>query len=198
MMRNILILGAAGLIAQQVIYRLLEQLDAKLTLFLRDEQQLHHLSGHPRICLFAGEVEDQESLYGAMSGQDLVYANLCGNMAAHSQAVVQTMRDTGIRRLVFVTSMGVYDEIPGAPFGSILQPYRDATQIIEQSGLDYTIIRPACLNNRDEISYGTTQKGEAFIHPDATVSRKSVADLIVQVISADYQKYGESIGVHKL
>ena len=50
--------------------------------------------------------------------------------------------------------------------------------MIEDSDLDYTIIRPEWLNDRQEVDYGTTQKGEPFKNPSATVSRKSVADLV--------------------
>ena len=39
--------------------------------------------------------------------------------------------------------MGIYDEIPGERHGSILDHYRNAASIIEASGLDYTILRPA-------------------------------------------------------
>lgn len=56
-------------------------------------------------------------------------------------------------------------------------------------------MRPAWLNDRDEIAYGTTRKGEAFANAGATVSRKSVADLIVRtVLTGDF--VGESLGVH--
>lgn len=65
--------------------------------------------------------------------------------------------------------------------GSILDPYRQSAEVVEASDLDYTIIRPAWLNDRDEIAYGTTAKGEPFANADAYVSRKSVADLIVRL-----------------
>jgi uncharacterized protein YbjT (DUF2867 family) len=60
----------------------------------------------------------------------------------------------------------------------ILDPYRKAANIIESSKLDYTIVRPAWLNNRNEIDHATTQKGEPFKNASAQVSRKSVADLV--------------------
>lgn len=66
------------------------------------------------------------------------------------------MLQTQVRRLIFISSMGIYDEVPGEWSGGILEPYRKAAAVIEGSTLDYTIIRPAWLNNRDEIAYGTT------------------------------------------
>jgi uncharacterized protein YbjT (DUF2867 family) len=75
--------------------------------------------------------------------------------------------------------LGIYDEVPGEKYRSILDPYRKSTEIIEASDLDYTILRPAWFTNKDEIDYETTQKGEPF--KGSVISRKSVADLVVKL-----------------
>jgi uncharacterized protein YbjT (DUF2867 family) len=93
--------------------------------------------------------------------------------------------------------MGVYDEIPGELHGSILDPYRKATSIIEATDLDYTILRPAWPNNRDEIAYGTMQKGELFKNASEVVSRKNVADLVVRLATTLGLESRRSLGVHK-
>jgi len=59
------------------------------------------------------------------------------------------------------------------------------------------LIRPAWLNNRNEIDYGTTQKGETFKNADAQVSRKSVADLVVKLAMTPGLEIRSSLGVHK-
>jgi hypothetical protein len=56
---------------------------------------------------------------------------------------VKMKQTVGIKRLIFISSMGIYDEVPGERYGSIIEPYRKAPSIIETSGLDYTILRPA-------------------------------------------------------
>ena len=68
---------------------------------------------------------------------------------------------------------------------------------MQASGLDYTILRPAWLNDRDEIAYGTTRKGEPFKSSSAVVSRKSVADLVVKLAMTPRLEIGSSLGVHK-
>ncbi len=110
-----------------------------------------------------------------------MYANLSGDMEAQAIAIVKVMHSAGVKRLVFVSSMGIYGEVPGQKYGSVLAPYRNSAAVIEASDLDYTIIRPEWLNDRDEIDYRTTRKGEPFENADATVSRKSVADLVVKL-----------------
>jgi hypothetical protein len=93
--------------------------------------------------------------------------------------------------------MGIYSEVPGERYRSVLDPYRDGAAVIEASGLDYTIIRPAWQNDRDEIAYGTTRKGEAFKAKDETVSRKSVTHLIVKLAATPGLEIDSSLGVHK-
>ena len=132
-----------------------------------------------------------------MAGQDVVYANLAGSLEQQARCIVREMEKTGLKRLIFVSSMGIYDEIPGERHGSILDPYREAARIIEASGLDYTILRPAWLSDRDEIAYATTQKGEPFQNASAQVSRKSVADLIVRLATTPGLEIRRSLGVHK-
>ena len=67
----------------------------------------------------------------------------------------------------------------------------------KSADLDYTIIRPAWLNDRDEVDDGTTRKGEPFENADAVVSRKSVADLVVRLATTPDLHVRESLGVHK-
>lgn len=72
-----------------------------------------------------------------------------------------------------------------------------AAQVIESSDLDYTVVRPAWLINKDEIAYGTTQKSEPFASPGAVVTRKSVADLVVKLALTPGVAVRNSLGVHK-
>lgn len=144
-----------------------------------------------------GDVLNLGRLKEAMAGQDAVYANLSGQLEQQAKNIVQAMKGAGVKRVVFISSMGIYDEIPGEKQGSVLNPYIKSAAIIEASGLDYTIIRPEWLNDKDEIDYETTQKGEPFKNPKALVSRKSVADLVVQLAQSDSLEVRHSLGVNK-
>ncbi len=195
-MTNILIIGAHGEIARVATRLLLERTDATLTLYLRRARRLAALASNPRIRLVEADATDEAALEAAMAGQDIVYANLAGDMARQARAIVASMKAARVRRLIFISSMGIYDEVPGQRYRPVLDPYRDSAAIVEGSGLDYTIIRPAWLNDEDEIAYGTTAKGEPFSHPSATVSRKSVSDLIVRLVTEPGYGVGESLGIH--
>ena len=196
-MTNVLVLGAQGQIARVATDLFLKQTDARLTLYLRNPRRLK-LTGHAdRVRVVEGDVLDAKALESVMAGQDVVYANLAGQLEQQARCIVKAMERTGLKRLIFISSMGIYDEIPGERHSSVLEPYCKSASIIEASGLDYTILRPAWLNNRDEIDYGTTRKGEPFKNAAEVVSRKSVADLVVKLAMTPGLEIGSSLGVHK-
>lgn len=196
-MTKVLILGAYGQIARVATDLFLKGTDAQLTLYLRNAKRLKSLGHADRVRVVEGDVLDEKVLREAMAGQDVVYANLSGPLEQQARRIVDAMKATGVKRLIFISSMGIYEEIPGERHGSILDPYRNAARVIEESDLDYTILRPAWLDNRDEIAYETTQKGEPFKNASATVSRKSVADLVVRLATTPGLEVRHSLGVHK-
>jgi uncharacterized protein YbjT (DUF2867 family) len=191
---NVLILGANGGIARLAIDLFLKETDAKLTLYLRNSQRLRNIDSD-RVRVIEGDVMNIEKLKEAMIGQEVVYANLAGNLEQMAKNIVKAMDETGVKRLIFISSMGIYDEVPGERYGSILDPYRKSAAIIEASDLDYTILRPAWFTNQDEIDYETTQKGEPF--RGSVVSRKSVADLVVKLAVTPGLEVRRSLGVNK-
>ena len=196
-MTQVLILGAAGQIARVATGLFLTATDVQLTLYLRNARRLKNIQPANRVTLMEGDVLDHEKLKKAMAGQDVVYANLSGQLEEQARNIVQTMKETGLRRLIFISSMGIYGEVPGERYRSILDPYRNAARVIEASDLDYTILRPEWLNDHDEIDYETTQKSEPFKNPKATVSRKSVADLVVRLATTPGLEIRSSLGIHK-
>ncbi|EZP77702.1 NAD-dependent epimerase/dehydratase [Parageobacillus genomosp. 1] len=193
-MKNVLILGANGSIARIAIDLFLNETDAQLTLYLRNSHRLKNINSN-RVRIIEGDVLDIEKLKEAMIGQDVVYANLAGNLEPMAKNIVEAMNATGVKRLIWISSMGIYDEVPGEKYGSILDPYRKSAAIIEASDLDYTILRPAWFTNQDEIDYETTQKGEPF--KGSVVSRKSVADLVVKLAVTPGMEVRRSLGVNK-
>ncbi|SMQ77523.1 NAD(P)H-binding [Bacillus sp. OV166] len=193
-MTNVLIIGANGSLASVAIDMFLKETDAQLTLYLRNSRRLRNIDTN-RVRVIEGDVMDLEKLKEAMIGQDVVYANLAGNLEQMAKTIVDAMDDTGVNRLIWVSSMGIYNEVPGESHGSILNPYRKSAAVIEASDLDYTILRPGWFTNRDEIDYETTQKGEPFKGHD--VSRKSIADLIVKLAVTPGLEVRSSLGVNK-
>lgn len=195
-MNRILIIGANGQIARVATPLSLARQDIELTLYLRQSTRLKALADHPRVRIVEGDALDRTALAAAMTGKDVVYANLACPMERQARCIFSAMQTAGPRRLIVIASMGIYQEVPGQQCGSALDPYRRAAAAIEASGLDYTILRPARPDDRVEIAYGTPHKGEPFKAADETVSRKGVADLVVRLATTPGLEVAQSRGTH--
>ena len=200
-MAKILILGAAGQIARHVITKLADRADTQMTLFLRDAAKL----GQPvpdNGQVVEGDVLDAAQLQQAMAGQDVVYANLAGEVDQQALRIIAAMDKEAVTRLIFVTSLGIYDEVPGKfgawnrrEIGSYLPPYRRAADAIEASDLDYAILRPAWLTDAREDIYETTRRDQPF--KGTEVARQAVAALVVDLLTSDRSLGRQNLGVSK-
>jgi uncharacterized protein YbjT (DUF2867 family) len=193
-MTKILVLGANGQLARNTTRVLLRDTDAKLTLYLRRASRLTN-PDPDRVTIVDGDVLDPATLKAAMKGQDVVYANLAGDMKRQAEHIVEAMRATGVGRLIFISSMGIYGEVPGERYRSVLDPYRDSAAVIEASDLDYTVLRPGWFTHDDEVRYELTQKGEPFKGHD--VSLNSLSELIVKLVMAPGLHVRRSLGVSR-
>lgn len=202
-MIKIAILSAAGQIAQLVEPMLLKKTDGDMVLYLRHLNKLHQVD-ESREEIIKGDASNFNELKAALTGVDLVYANLAGsNIEDQAKTVVKAMDATGIKRLIWVSSLGIYDEVPGKfgewnknVLGSYLTTYRAAADKITESDLDYTIIRPAWLTNKDEVSYEKTV-GAQTPFKGTEVSRLSVADYIVNIIKNPKEDLKSNVGLDK-
>ena len=99
----------------------------------------------------------------AIEGQDIVYANLAGKLEAMAKNIVRAMGETGVKKLIFISSIGIYDE----PLRAVLEPYRKAADVIESSDLEYTVLRPTWFTNADEVKFNE------FMHSKITIRQNS-------------------------
>jgi len=202
-MTKILIVGAHGQTARIVTDQLLKNSAIELKLFLRDSGRLSQYQNNPRVELIDGDVLDTDALAAQMNDVDLVYSNVGGtNLADQADSIIKAMDQAGQKRLIFISSLGAYHEVPGkfgewneSAIAAFLPGFRKSAEMIEKSDLDYTMIRPAWMDNNDEIDYETTQKNEPF--KGTEVSRKSIADFVIKLINGPSQHIGESVGLNK-
>jgi uncharacterized protein YbjT (DUF2867 family) len=189
-MKNVIILGASGNIARHVTDILVKMDDINLTLFLRNARRLRN-NDISKCRIIEGDVLDLHQLKEAMKGQDIVYGNLSGDLEAMAKNIVKAMAETGVKKLIFISSIGIYD----VPLKPVLKSYRKAVDLIEASNLEYTILRPTWFTNADEVDYETTRKGEP--EKGSVVSQKSLAAVITKIIETPEKYIGENLGVNK-
>jgi uncharacterized protein YbjT (DUF2867 family) len=191
-MTRVLILGANGQLARNTTRALLDDAAPTLTLYLRRASRLNNPAPN-RVTIIEGDVLDAATLRRAMQDQDVVYANLSGDMARPARAIIDAMHEAGLKRLIFISSMGIYEEVPGETYRSVLNPYRDSAALIEQSDLDYTILRPGWFTRAPEGPWRITQKGEPFEGHD--ISLDSLSALIARIATTPGFYVRCSIGV---
>ena len=199
-MTKVLIIGASGSIGRVVTDELLAKINVDLVLASRHPNSIDITDSSREQAIKLDVTNDQE-LATALDGVDFVFASLSGRMATYAKHLVKVMDEVGPKRLAFITTMGIYQEIPSwlgespNPYHNmILRTYRKAADIIEASDLDYTIIRPGWLDN-GPANYELTKKGEPFGGHD--VSRYAIADLVIKLVEDPTFGKRESFGINR-
>lgn len=188
-MKKVIIIGASGSLAKYVIKDLQTIEDVALTLLTRNKNNIQNDIHNSEV--IEADVMNYHKLKEAIAGQDIVYVNLAGNLEAMSKNIVQAMLETGVRRIIAISSIGIYK----TPLKPVLVPYRKLADVIETSGLDYTILRPDWFTNEDEIDYALTQKSEP--ESGRAISRKSIAAFITLLVQNPEQHIHENLGISK-
>lgn len=201
-MKKVLIIGANGQIARIVTNRLLkEQPDTELTLYLRNSDRLSHLAGY-RVNIVEGDINDLDTLNKSMKGQDIVFVGFVDHDEKNTPTknVIKSMKEQNVKRIIVSNVLGIYDEVPGEygrwnkeTIASGLPTAIRSDELLEESGLDYTTLRLPWLNDRDEVKYVITHKGEEY--NGVSGSRQSMADVVVRIIENPEFVNNDSIGI---
>ncbi|RKR05635.1 putative NAD(P)-binding protein [Flavobacterium sp. 90] len=189
-MIKVIIIGAGGSLAKYVIGAIKELGNIDLTLFLRNKNSLSK-SESEDCSIIEGDALNYNDVNKAITGQEIVYVNLAGNLEPMIKNIVKSMQENEITRIIAISSIGIYD----TPLKSVLLPYRKLADIVEESGLDYTILRPDWFTNGNEIDYIITRKGTA--ETGSAVSRKSIALFISKIIDEPDLYKKENLGISR-
>jgi putative NADH-flavin reductase len=192
--KRVLVLGATGGTGRAVVSQALARGD-QVTVFVRHPERLTERS--ERLRVVTGSVpEDAAALGSAMAGQDAVISALgvgnsfrSGGLISRSvPAIVQAMRQQGVRRLVFTSAYGVgetFRDVPIVPRIFIRLLLRDiyadkqaGEQALRRSELDWTIVHPTTL--ADGPRTGRYRVGERLaLRGFPRISRADVADFLL-------------------
>jgi uncharacterized protein YbjT (DUF2867 family) len=199
---KILILGAAGQVSRTLTDYLLKQTNHTVVLYARNANRRLKAKDSSRVTLVDGDFKDHHALVAAMKGVDVVYVNDM-NDRQNTKSILNAMKDSGLKRIIVASILGIYDEVQGA-FGkwnlrmvgaSGIQRHKENVLLVETSELDYTILRLTWLyNDSGNKNYLVTFKGQPF--EGAQVTREAVAQLIVDIIEDKSGKFiNTSLGV---
>lgn len=172
MLMKILIIDGVGLIGETIARKLLEN------------ENVERING---------DVRNVEQLMIAMGGIDRVLVIPSNDdLPQMMQGLIETMSEINAQKIVFIVPTEVYDENPAQieiegdlKDDLLLRNIREATDEIENSRINYTIIQPDWFDNRQD-RYQIAQKKPATNGYD-TDSQKKCVDLAIRaLISEDY------------
>ena len=189
-MKNVLIVGASGGLARYVIEALKSLPGIRLTLFARNKNRIPAQLAAGCIVV-EGDATNYNNVRQAVAGHDLVYVNLAGDLEVMTANIVRAMQEERVDRIIAVSSIGIYEN----PLRQVLIPYRKLADLIEASGLNYTILRPDWFTNSNEIDYAITHKGEA--ETGVAVSKKSIAAFIATIVASPDLHTNANLGISK-
>ncbi len=187
---RVLVAGAHGQVGQHIV-RLLAQEGHEVRAMIRDEDQapgVGELGGEPVVADLEGEVAhtviDCDAVIFSAGGGP-------GSGAKKKETVdrqgavklIEAAREHGARRYVMVSAMGAADPESGS---EAMQPYlfakARADETLEESGLDYTIVRPGSLT--DEAGTGTVEAAVS-LGRRGEIPREDVARTIVATLEKE-------------
>ena len=197
-MKKILILGASSPTGKVLLTHLQSaKKSIDITCYVRNPEKI---SSFTNINIIKGDIVDQSKLSLSMKNKDMVITLLNGdNLVILAENVVKSMKENKIKRIIWMTGMGIHHEVPG-PIKELLdklvlsQPhYVKAADLVMNSGLDYTLLRGAHLTDNDNRKYYLQKEGEA-LHCN-TCDRIAVAEFIETIIDNMDLYKNESIGI---
>jgi len=188
-MKNVLVIGASGSLAKYVIDTVQNVPNVHLTLLLRDKSGV--ANDTTNCTVVQADVMDYVKLKNAVKGQDIVYINLAGDLEAMTTNIVKAMQETGVKRVIAISSIGIYK----TPLKPVLIPYRKLADVIESSGLNYTILRPDWFTDANEVAYAITKKGAP--ETGSAISRKSIAAFVATIIQNPDLHENENLAIGK-
>lgn len=199
-MKNVILIGANGHTSREIIPRLLEQKDVRLTLFMRRPGRAKRLESG-RVSVIDGDATRIAELRQAIEGQDIVVSTLGGSdLDVKTANIVAAMQEVGARRIIAISAGGIYDELPG-PFnawdksmvGSTRPVNLRTVQAIEKSSLTYTVLRPVWLTDKPNEEFELTQKGE--VYKGTETSRASIGRFVADIVKDPSRHANENLGI---
>lgn len=204
-MRKYVILHPTGRISRLVIDQLLADpqfSDVELNL-LTQRPELLPAWPADRVQLTAGSATDLEKLLAVTKGADLVFLGKVDDkkFTVISKNLVKAAKENAFDRVIELSLSGLYYEIPGE-FGTWVDewvgsgrflPAREAAHRLETADLDYTLIRMPALTDWPDVKYALTGRYDEFV--GVSVSRASVADLVLKIMADPSQYSRASVGI---
>lgn len=205
---NIIVFGATGTVGSEIVKQALTN-GHRVTAFVRNPEKFQ-LSGNPNLKIHKGDVLNPKDVKEALQNQEAVLCALGDGKVGKIRAtgtknIIEAMNDTGVKRLICQSTIGAGDSYENLNFmwkylmfgfllKKVLPDHNLQEQYIQQSYLDYTIIRPSALTNGAITNAYKVGFEKDLKKLSLKINRADVADFMLQQLaSSDYVRKSVSI-----
>lgn len=213
---KLVVFGATGATGRHVV-RLAAAAGWTVVAFVRSQAAQASLGGNPEVLI--GDPTDRADVLKAVSGADAVAVCLGISRRTRSPfaalvtapdftsravaAIVQVMRQEGVRRIVYISAFGAGDSWALTPWWGrafialskikvTMADHTRSEKVLAESSLDWTVLRPVLLDDTaSPLPAAPRRPGDPLL---AKVPRESVARTIVRIL-ADRATYGQAIAL---
>lgn len=196
---KVIVFGASGNVGKKVVAELIER-GHEVTGFVYGGMPAFVESSRLRIV--QGNVKKLEDVQRALKGHDAVISCL-GSWGTKSKdilsmgmkSIILAMESEGIKRIISLTGAAAkassdkpnlsakISRLSLIPFGyKILKDGEEHIRLLEQSNLDWTVLRSPVMKEEGSSGYELSDKSPA---PWATISRSDVAQAMVDLLETD-------------
>lgn len=197
-MKKVVIFGAAGHTGKYITRKMMQEQDFEVSVFVRNPDKFGDmdLSG---VKVIKGDALNAEDVKGAMDGQDVLLCSLEGDVRTMAQNIVAALKETTVKRIIWITGMGIHHEITGIR-GAMLNmlakkrpDYIEAADMIAASSAVTTLLRCPGIKDGDNEKYFLTKEGEQPLHHD--IERAGIAKCMADMLKDESLGVNESLGI---
>ena len=200
---KLFVIGATGRTGREIFKQALAR-GHHVTAFVRSPESI--TLKNERLTVLKGNAMDENQLFNAMQNHDAVLSALgprkpfkpSSLLHDSALAITRAMNRSGVKRLLVLSAAAHFPGIPNRIVSLILRNHmrdsRAMEQVVQASGLDWTIARPPRLTEED---YGTYRSREgAAPKMGFSLSRKAVAAFMLDAIEQQ-KHFRKIVGIAK-
>ena len=200
---KLFVIGATGRTGREIVQQALAR-GHHVTGFVRSPESIS--VKNERLSVLKGNVMDENQLFQAMQNQDAVISTLGPREVfkptsmLHDSAVATTraMNRSGVKRLVVLSAAAHFPGIPNRIASFIMRNHmRDSLameEIVQASGLDWTIARPPRLTQEEYTTYRSREGAAPKM--GFSLARKAVAAFMLDAIEQN-KHFHKIVGIAK-
>ena len=197
-MKKVVIFGAAGHTGKYLTRKMQSAADIELSVFVRDPAKFANMD-MTGVNIIRGDALNAEDVHHAMDGQDVLLCSLEGDVLTMAKNIAAALKDTSVKRILWITGMGIHHEIRGLR-GIMLNQlakqrpdYIEAADTIAASGAVTTLLRCPGIQDGDNEVYELTKEGVQPSHRN--VDRAAIAQCMADMIRDETLGANESLGI---